>query len=785
MKRGIALFVALMMILSLWMSPALAAESTGDESLAAVENIEETDPTESVSVEEKVPEKAVPSTPEESVPEETAERIPTEIKPEETAESTQQETASQEPAQSVPKETQGEEVPESAPKEAEPEESQLQSAVPEEGEAGVGAESGGPEEPTAEAEELEEAVVLQKSDEGTYFVTDQKQRTVTVICETETDIYKALNKALKQAAALASKTAIYTVIVPKGNYQISSTLCMYSNTTLQLTGVTLNYTKSSGNCLLSGDSAARKTAKGYTGFVNMTILNGTFRGNQNCGSCLIRMAHATNVTLQGVTFDDCWGCHQFEVAGVKNLTIEKCTFQNIHAPSGEDGGWEAVQFDILANDDCFGGYVNDGTMLKNVTVRGCTFKNCPRGIGAHNQLLGAYHTNLTIENNTFSNLKDAAIFLVAAHQCTIQNNTITKCGRGIYFIAIRPEARRVYTKLNGTTNYQGTVSANAGTVIRNNRISVKVMDSKWCSNPVGVHLYGTKFAKATKTTGEKVSAGTYAISNVKVMNNTITTTGSAIRLERAKSCTISGNSLKFSGKGSGGFYGITLTNSSTGAKIVKNTATGFPKNGIRLEGSCSATKIRKNTVKRSGSYGIYLVSSTVTNVKANTLSNCGSGIYLIRTKSDSVASNKITSCGSYGIRLSASAKVTKLNSNQIKKGKYGVYASSSTAGTISSNTISSTSSCGIYLTSQKAKSSVTGNRISGSKAHLIRLNNGAKKSVSVQNNTLKGGKKYYALYIDKGNVTIKSNKCSGCKGLYYAAKGVTGTANSKKISTKK
>lgn len=776
--------MALMMTLSLWATPALAAESTDAESIEAVDNIREEEPelTEPALEEEPESEEAVQPTQKETKPKEAAQSDPKETKPKESAQTSQKKSGSGESAQET-SETPEETLP--APAEAEPEESQLQTIVPEEGEAGVGAESGGQEEPTAEAEELEEAVVLQKSDEGTFFVTDQKQRTVTVVCEAETDIYKALSKAMKQAGTLASKTEIYTVIVPKGSYQVSSALCMYSNTTLQLTDVTLNYTKSSGNCLISGNSAARKTATGYTGFVNMTILNGTFRGNQNCRSCLVRMAHGSNVTLQGVTFDDCWGNHHLEVAGIKGLTIQDCTFRNIHVPSGEDGGWEAVQLDILANDDCFGGFVNDGTMMKNVTIRGCTFKNCPRGIGAHNQLLGAYHTNLTIEDNTFSNLKDAAIFLTAAHQCTIESNTITKCGRGIYFIAIRPEARRVYTKLNGTTAYQGKVSANADTVIRNNRISVKVMDSKWCSNPVGVHLYGTKFTKATKTTGETVSAGTYAISNVKVMNNTITTTGSAIRLERAKSCTISGNSLKFSGKGSGGFYGITLTNGSTGAKIVKNTATGFPKYGIRLEGSCSATEIRKNTVKRSSSYGIYLVTSTVTSVKGNTLSNCGSGIYLVRTKSDSVASNQITSCGSYGIRLSSSAKVTKISSNQIKKGKYGIYASGSTAATISSNTISSSSGYGIYLTSQKTKSSVTGNRISGSKAHLIRLNNGAKKGVSVTKNTLKGGKKYYAVYIDKGNVTIKNNKCSGCKGLYYAAKGVTGTANSKKISTKK
>lgn len=750
------MFLALMMTLSLWASPALAAESVGDESIVAVDDIRE---------EAEAMEIAPAQSPESEEP-------PVPKQPEEGA-------------QSAPEATAPEEAALPAPAEPEPTEAQMQATVPEEAEAGIGTESSGPEEPAARPEVPEEETVLLRSDEGQYFVTDQTQRTITVLCQVGTDIFTALNKALKQASVLASKEEIYRVIVPEGSYQVSSTLCMYSNTTLELTGVTLNYTKNTGNCLLCGSSAERKTATGYTGFVNMTILNGKFRGNEDCGSCLIRMAHASNVTLRGVTFGDCWGCHQFEAAGIKGLLIEDCTFQNIHAPDDENGGWEAVQFDILANDDCFSGYVNDGTMMKNVTVRGCTFKNCPRGIGAHNQLLGGYHTNLTIQNNTFSNLKDAAIYLVAARKCTIEKNTITKCGRGVYFIAIRPEARRVFTKLDGTTDYNGKINANADTVIRNNSISVKVMDSKWCSNPIGVHLYGTKFQKAIKTTGEKVSAGTYAISNVKVTNNTITTTGSGIRLERAKDCTVSGNNLKFSGKSKGGFYGTTLTNGSTGAKIVSNTASSFPKHGIRLEGSCSATTINKNTVKSSGSYGIYLVTSTATNVKSNILSGCGSGIYLVRSKSDNVASNQITSCGSYGIRLSASARVTKLNGNRIKNGKYGIYASASTAGSIYSNTISSPSGYGIYLTSQQTKSSVMSNSISGSKAHLIRLNSGAKKSVSVTKNTLKGGGKYYAVYIDKGNVTIKSNQCSGCKGLYYAAKGVTGTANSQKINAEK
>ncbi len=780
MKRGLALFLALMMTLSLWVSPALAAESTGAESIAVADDIrDQGEEAEPASAETPAPEEA--SSAKETKSAETPSAK--ETKPEETPAPKQAGPESE--AQSAQETTEPEEALLPAPAEPEPTESQMQATVPEEGEDGIGSEPGGPEEPIAQPETPEEETVLLRSDEGQYFVTDQTQRTITVLCLEGTDIFTALNKALKQAGTLASEEEIYRVIVPEGSYQVSATLCMYSNTTLELTGVTLNYTKNTGNCLLCGSSAQRKTATGYTGFVNMTILNGKFRGNEECGSCLVRMAHATNVTLRGVTFGDCWGCHQFEAAGIKGLLIEDCTFQNIHAPDSENGGWEAVQFDILANDDCFSGYVNDGTMMKNVTVRGCTFKNCPRGIGAHNQLLGGYHTNLTIQNNTFSNLKDAAIYLVAARKCTIENNTITKCGRGVYFIAIRPEARRVFTTLDGTTAYNGKVNADADTVIRNNNISVEVMDSKWCSNPSGIHLYGTKFTKAMKTTGEKVSAGTYAISNVKVMKNTITTTGSGIRLERAKNCTVSGNSLKFSGKSRGGFYGVTLTNSSTGAKIVNNTAVGFPKHGIRLEGSCSATAINKNTIKSSGSYGIYLVTSTVTNVKSNVLSGCGSGIYLVRTKSDNVASNQITSCGSYGIRLSASARVTKLNGNRIKNGKYGIYAASSTAGSIYSNTISSSSGCGIYLTAQQTKSSVTGNSISSSKAPLIRLNNGVKKSVSVTKNTLKGGGKYYAVYIDKGNVTIKNNRCSGCKGLYYAAKGVTGTANAQKINAEK
>lgn len=717
MRRVTALLLALSLAISLMTTPALAAEEVpSDPSIGMTETEEESataseeEAEQNAEMEEPVPEEDV-STPDSS------------------------EASAEEPEPEAPAEDESSFV-----------------------ETGEGC---------AELDVTEESGVFMEA--TAYYTVDTVQRIITVKCSNGSNIRTALNQSLLKAKSIATASKIYTVKVPKGSYTVSAALRIYSNTTLDLTNVTLTYSGSSGNLLTTGNQTDNKNGKGgYADYANVTIKNGTIKGNSKCGNCLVRMAHGTNITLSGVTFDKCYGDHQVEVAGINGFTVKNCTFKNIYPPSSASSGYEALELDILANSKCFGDFIEDGTMMKNVTITGCSFTNCPRGVGCHNQLLGAYHQNITISDNTFSNLKDAAIFATAFRNCTIENNTITNCGRGIYFVMVRAAGSSVYTHVNGK-GYVGSIVQKSDSKISNNSIKVKVIDSKWCSAPVGIHLYGHKYTKATKGNAETVPAGDYALSNVTVQKNTISSSGNGIRLERTKNSTISSNTVTYTGASGKTYYGIQTGDSSTGNTITGNTISKFPRYNIRIYGSSSAKSVSSNTLSGSGSYGIYVASASASSITANKITSSSSyGLYLSSiTAKCSVLENKISGCASYPIRVNASTSYTvTLNENTIttKSGSYGIYVSKG-AISICDNIISG-GKYAVY-TSKGVKGSIYYNNlktsgltyaIQGSKSYKV----GNTGTVSLSTVSKKAS----------GSMTVKWKKVSGASGyvIQYSTK---------------
>lgn len=626
------------------------------------------------------------------------------------------------------------------------------------------------EEPAEESTELE---LTEESGDlleaSAYYTIDTAKRIITVKCSNGSNIRTALNQSLLKAKSAASASKIYTVKVPKGSYTVSAALRIYSNTTLDLTNVTLTYSGSSGNLLTTGNQTDNKKGKGgYSDYVNVTIKNGTIKGNSKCGNCLVRMAHGTNITLSGVTFDKCYGDHEVEVAGINGFTVKNCTFKNVYPPSSASSGYEALELDILANSKCFGDFIEDGTMLKNVKITNSSFSNCPRGVGCHNQLLKAYHQNITISNNTFSNIKDTAIFATAFRNCTIQNNTMTNCGRGIYFVMVRAAGSSVYTHVDGK-GYVGNIVQNSDSTISNNSIKVKVIDSKWCSAPVGIHLYGHKYTKPTKGNAETVPAGDYALSNVTVKSNTISSSGNGIRLERTKNSTISSNTVTYTGSSGKTYYGIQIGDSSTSNNITGNTISKFPRYNIRIYSSSSAKSISNNTLSGSGSYGIYVTGASASSITSNKIKSSSSyGLYLSSiTAKCSVLQNTISGCTSYPIRVNSSTSYTvTINENTItaKSGSYGIYISKG-AISICDNIISG----GKYTiyTSKGVKGGLYYNNlktsglkyaIQGSKSYQV----GNTSTVSLSSVSKKAS----------GSMTVKWKKVSGASGyvIQYSTK---------------
>lgn len=552
------------------------------------------------------------------------------------------------------------------------------------------------------------------------YTINTTKRLITVSCTAGSNIRTNLNNALAKAKSVATADKPYTVKVPAGSYTVSAVLYIYSNTTLDLTGVTLSYTGTSGNLFITGNQATRDAGKGgYKDFVNITIKNGTLKGNTKSSNCMVRMGHGTNIKLSGVTFDNCYGAHQLEVAGINGLTIENCTFQNLYPPAGAKDSYEALELDVLANDRCFGDFIQDGTTLKNVTITGCTFSNCPRGIGCHNQLVGAYHTGINISNNRFDNIKDAAIFCTAFRDCTIENNTITNATRGIYFVSLRKNASSTYVKAGGK-KFSGTIQRDMNTVIRNNSISVKQMSSasSWGHYGVmGIQLYGVSLSSAIKnndsTYSESVPAGNYTMAGVTVSGNTVKTAGFGIYMEGVQSSTIKNNTLTYTGSAQNAYYGIYSRTQCSKNKLDSNKISGFSKYNIYVKSGTNATSISGNTLSKSGSVGIYVNGASAQTIQNNTItSSSGRGIYLSSVQANcNVANNTISGCVSHPIQLNSSTayvmtlggnvvKATSstcaiyvskgkisINQNPLSNGKYGIYTASGVTGNIFYNSL--------------------------------------------------------------------------------------------------
>lgn len=194
--------------------------------------------------------------------------------------------------------------------------------------------------------------------------------------DTSVDFEKAFQKALDTARYSKGGNTIYRIKIPAGTYKAGSSFNVYSNTYIDMEGVTLVRT-SSASMFRFGRSADVTGISGYTGFENITFHGGTIDGqgaeHPNYTSTLIRFAHSQNVTLENMVLKNTSNSHHIEFAASQNVTINNCVFSDYHGKNTSNN--EAVQIETLHKKH-FGSYGKyDETPNKNVTVTNCTFQN--------------------------------------------------------------------------------------------------------------------------------------------------------------------------------------------------------------------------------------------------------------------------------------------------------------------------------------------------------------------------------------------------------------------------
>ena len=600
---------------------------------------------------------------------------------------------------------------------------------------------------------------------------------------------KAIQNALNEARDHATDAVPYKIIIEPGTYTISQSLHLYSNTYLSAKDVTIRQEKGvQTNIIKVGDTDDTKTGYYYK---NITIDGGTWDENGN-KSTAIKVAHAKNFALMNLSLQNTTDAHLMEVAGVDGFTLSKCTFKDHVLVSSKL--YEAIQFDFLIPGHITG-YAYETLTTKNIVVDNCTFSNLPRALGSHTSILNLPITNVQITNNSFTNIKSAAIELLNYTDCKISGNTISKCPRGITLYAIRG---------NGEGNFLSSSIDNSSAIsskylapakdqnieITNNIIQLSGSDPYMDYENVGIALRGFKYTSAVKPTdGDKLPAGDYYISGATISGNTISATATGILLNNAKNTTISSNKITYGSSGKQ-YHGISLDTASTDNAICSNTITNAPGSGICITGSSSASAISDNTIHKAKSNGILLFGATIDTISGNKISSCkGSGISSGISKVAAISSNNIKNAKLYGIEISG-GKATELSNNVIKSSKNSGIMTYNKANVkkIHKNTIQSSKSIGILIVDAASNLSITSNTVSKCTTAQIQVVSSTTKSkytYTVTSNKLTGTNSALGISISTGKVAISDNTVTSCKFPIQLLSTVKGTVGKNKYSKNK
>ncbi len=491
---------------------------------------------------------------------------------------------------------------------------------------------------------------------------DSAESHVTEIRVTKAEIqakgaFKAIQPALNSAHYSATKDNVYKVVVEPGKYELRYALHVYSNTILSLNNVELyRYKESITNMIRTGDDTAPdKGATGYSQNTNITIEGGTLNGNSTSNT-MVKVTHASNFTMAGTTLTNLKNAHMMEVAAVDGFVIQNCSFKN-QVLDADEVGYEAIQLDIPKVGHIFG-CRSEAVNIKNVRIEGCFFTNCPRAIGSHTQILNDPFDGIVITDNTFKDIKSAAIQAENWKNVQITNNRISNTPRAIAFYSMRNNAECGFkpsvlakegkTKTSISDSYKTPFNANI--LVSGNIITGcgNVRDIYADYEPLAISFTGYNLKKALKQNSDGSGGypkGNYYINGITIRNNTINTAGSGIYLENVRNAAVDGNT-------------VTCTKSKYSKKVC---------NPITSQ-TATFSSISGNTIESAPYHGMELADTDIKTVKDNSITKTSSDGILLEAKSKitgSVTGNFINKVSRYGINIRPNCSGGKISENII------------------------------------------------------------------------------------------------------------------------
>lgn len=612
---------------------------------------------------------------------------------------------------------------------------------------------------------------------------------VTLDVAEGSDITAVLNAVLDFMGRRATDAAPCTVVIPPGSYQISGTVCMYSNLTLDARGAVLTKTCTDKHVILRLGSNAFSEG-GYEGYRNITIEGGTWDFNYQIvenkessgGFVGFRIGHARNVTIKNVTFLNNLKSHFLELAGVKDAVVSGCTFRG-YWPDYEGGGQECIQLDACL-DYIFPGYQPfDGAVCENVRIENNLFEDVFAGVGSHSMVYDRPYRNIVIRGNTFRNIRKRAVWCLNYVNSTVEDNVMENVGGGILVSSLYfPNTHLAPGMTPGAEgNHQ-----ESGILVQRNQISIssvkRINNAAW--RGYGIEIQGARVTDSQAAGDKGIPAALYKESGAVVSENSITGTGNGIRLYLADNCQVLNNQVdlqrttgfsnmgiylsascgnrisgnQVSGCKNVGIYaydGGSLNVPSTQNQILSNTISGTGGDGILLENGCDETTVSKNCVSSGKKNGIILWGSNNCQITSNQVTGCAlDGIYVEDLGNAVIKSNKITKVNGRGIQVIASQT----------KSLYG-------------NFVTGSRKCGLY---------VSQSRIAGNKKNRME-NNGSTYAIYAEDSTGIISVKFpTASRITRKSVKVTGKAAGGKTLRIYAVSGNKnkrigkGTVNSKK-----
>lgn len=559
----------------------------------------------------------------------------------------------------------------------------------------------------------------------------------------------AIQQALDTAQNSSGTT---TVVVPAGTYHLSGNIRIHSNTNLLLNDSAVMMRDNEDEVMISN---ARSEAGGYSALTNVTISGGTWDGNiqnkDNRGygrnaKNIMYFWHGKNIHIDNTNLKSVCGVHFIEFAAVSDSSVTDVNFTDFVRQAGVDysvldggsgteteenqdlatGVSEAIQLDIAREDVSSSSYPYDSNPCRNITVSGCLFDGCPSAVGNHHQKLKKTTTGLTIENNTFKNIRGFCV--------NLPNMT------DVYISGNRAENVQTFTQLfekssaemaNNTITYDKTS--------KNGRNLVYVMDGSELT-----------LKKNTLTgSGKCIVEGSNC--TLSFNGNTIEpmsgdgSTDNTIYLRNCK-YTFKNNTIKNSRKAA-----IAVAGSSTGS-FSDNTITSSKTKAVSITGSSKGTFTGKNVFSKSGTFGVHIYggsSATITGLQ--TKASGHSGVCVEDKSKLTIKNSKISGTGSGGIWCINNATLTA-ESNSIDGGKYyGIHVKGSTA-TLTKNTIKNCPNYSIGILNGSKKSSAILKKNTMYKRGIKR-----EGTVKESGNVLKNGKKP-KITISKKTLSYESAK---------------------------